>query len=257
LLALLGTKYPVYISDRGSPQRRYSKMSELIRKLLYRYARGIIAQTEMAAEMSNKIFRHPNLRVIGNPVELVSNHHSEREKIILSVGRLIATKHHDRLISIFARLHAPGWKLVIVGGDALKESNERRLRKIIEDNDLTDKVILAGELKNVKEFYLKSKIFAFTSSVEGFPNVIAEALSAGLPVVAYDCVAGPSEMIVNEKNGFLVPVFSDDLFVEKLQLLVNDNEVLKKLSGNANESVRKFSIDTIGQEFYSFLTDAH
>ena len=255
LLALLGTKYPVFISDRGSPQRQYSKLSELMRKLFYRYAKGIIAQTDVAAEMLKRIFPHPNIKVIGNPVEILPNHHKEKENIILSVGRLIATKHHDRLISIFSRLNAPGWKLVIVGGDALKERNETRLRKIIEENGLSDRVIIAGEVKNVREYYLKSRIFAFTSSVEGFPNVIAEALSAGLPVVSYDCVAGPSEMIIDGKNGYLVPVFKDDLFLAKLQILVKDNLVLKSLSGNATKLVRRFYINNIGKEFYSFILD--
>lgn len=53
---------------------------------------------------------------------------------------------------------------------------------------------------------------------------IGEAMRAGLPVVGYDCVAGPSEMIDNGKNGFLIPLFDDRLFVEKLQYLAEHKD---------------------------------
>ncbi len=108
-------------------------------------------------------------------------------------------------------------------------------------------------MTDVDSQYLKSKIFAFTSNSEGFPNVIGEALSAGLPVVSYDCVAGPSEMIVDGENGFLVPVFDDDLFQKRLQQLIDDEELRQKMARKAPESVEKFSIEKIGQQYLDFI----
>lgn len=179
---------------------------------------------------------------------------SGKENIILSVGRLINTKNHDRLINIFSKLNAPDWKLIIVGGDALGQNNLEILHKIVSDFDLDDRIILTGEQKNVDQYYGKGKIFAFTSSVEGFPNVIGEALSSGLPVVSYDCVAGPSEMICDGVNGFLVPVFNDKVFVEKLQILIDDERLLNQMSRNAQVSMNDFLIEQIGEEYYSFIT---
>jgi glycosyltransferase involved in cell wall biosynthesis len=66
-----------------------------------------------------------------------------------------------------------------------------------------DKVFLEGEQKEIDPWYHRAKLFAFTSSSEGYPNVVGEALSAGLPVVAYDCIAGPSDMIDDGKTGIL------------------------------------------------------
>jgi glycosyltransferase involved in cell wall biosynthesis len=114
-------------------------------------------------------------------------------------------------------------------------------------------VELAGKQYNVEAYYLKSKIFAFTSSSEGFPNVIGEAMSAGLPVIAFDCIAGPAELIQDSENGFLVPLFDYDLFREKLELLMDNEHLREKFGGAAARSINRFSVDSIGHKFYSFL----
>jgi GalNAc-alpha-(1->4)-GalNAc-alpha-(1->3)-diNAcBac-PP-undecaprenol alpha-1,4-N-acetyl-D-galactosaminyltransferase len=255
LIALYGFKYPIYISDRCHPDKKYGRFHSFLRNWLYRKATGIVAQTERAKEIYFKQFNHPNIEVIGNPIREIK-HVSDikKENWILSVGRLINTKHHDRLIRIFSKLKASEWKLVIVGGDALKQQNLKILQQLISDLNLTGKVLLEGERNNVDEYYHKSKIFAFTSSAEGFPNVIGEALSAGLPTVSYNCVAGPAEMIVDGRNGFLVPVFDDDLFLEKLQLLIDNKTLLIRMSDEAKNSVDRFSVTEIGEKYYSFIT---
>ena len=111
------------------------------------------------------------------------------------VGRLIKTKHQDNLIKIFASINKKDWKLVIVGYDHLKQMNMEPLKKLALDHGLADRVVFAGKQSDVEKYYLSSKIFAFTSSSEGFPNAIGEAMAAGLPVVAYNCVAGPAEKL--------------------------------------------------------------
>ncbi|NMC40766.1 MAG: glycosyltransferase family 4 protein [Bacteroidales bacterium] len=177
----------------------------------------------------------------------------KKENWILTVGRLIKTKHHDRLIRIFSRLNAPGWKFIIIGGDALKQNNLPLLYKLVKEFVLTGSVIFTGNLSDIDEYYYKSKIFAFTSSSEGFPNVVGEALSAGLPVVSYDCVAGPSEMITDGENGFLVPVFDDDLFRKRLQQLIDDEGLRQKMSAKAPASVERYAIEKIGKQYLDFI----
>ncbi len=254
LLALLKTPYPVFVSDRGSPTRKYKPSQELFRSLLYRRSSGIIVQTAKAHQIISERFPKSKVVAIGNPIRRIyKNDSPAKENIVLSVGRLISTKHHDKLIKLFSKLNAPGWKLVIVGGNALKENNFDKLRQLIRYLDLENKVELTGEQKTVEEYYLKSKIFAFTSSVEGFPNVVGEALSSGLPVIAYDCIAGPSEMITDGENGYLVPVFDDVMFQGKLQKLINDEALRDKMAKKAKESIKKFSVESIGKQFLKFI----
>lgn len=253
LLSLLNSEAAVFISDRGSPLRRYKWTTEIMKSMLYTRAKGIIVQTQKSAEVTSIRFPGLKIKVIGNPIRDIKNSIFQTENIILTVGRLIETKHHDRLIRLFSKINPDNWKLVIVGGNALKQKNSTKLSSLINALKVEDKVILALEQKNVEEYYLKSKIFAFTSSVEGFPNVIGEAMSAGLPVVAYDCVAGPSDMIEDGKNGYLIPLFDDAMFEEKIRYLMENENERMRMGAYARESIRKFSVEIIGEEFYRFL----
>lgn len=253
LLSLYGLKYPVYLSDRCSPDKKFSSFHTILRRWLYPGARGIVAQTEIAGKIYGYQKLNDQIRVIGNPVRIYSDKEISRENIVLSIGRLINTKHHDRLIRIFSRLNAPGWKMLIVGGDDIKQTNFEKLNKLVSDLKMESRISFTGVDTDIERYYKKSRIFAFASSSEGFPNVIAEALSEGLPVISYDCITGPSEMIVNGENGFLIPLFDDNEFQEKLQLLVDNEDMRSMMSEKALLSVKKYSIDIIGQKYLDFI----
>lgn len=253
LLAFYGLSYPVFISDRCSPAKEFSYFHRILRSYIYPSAKGIIAQTLQAKQIYKGQFRHDNVTVIGNPIPQIRFSDIQKENIVLTVGRLIRSKNHDKLIEVFCKINKPDWKLVIVGGDALKQDNLTRLRKLIYDLHAESKIFITGYVNNSEELMQKSKVFAFTSTSEGFPNVIGEAMAAGLPVVAFDCVTGPSEMIINENNGYLVPVNDYDTFCEKLDQLMSD-ESLRILFGlRARISIKEFSAEKIGGKFYDFI----
>lgn len=254
LLALYGLKFPIYISDRCQPDKNLGKIHMILREWLYPRAKGIIAQTEKAKDIYHGYFPKSNIKVIGNPIrEIKSINIIEKENIILTVGRLIKSKNHDKLIEIFARINNSNWKLIILGGDAQKQKNMSRLKELVRTLEVENNVILAGNISNVEPYYLKSKIFAFTSSSEGFPNVIGEAQSAGLPTIAFDCIAGPSDMIEDGKNGYLIPLFEYSTYENKLKELMKNEELRRNFGENAKRSVRKFSIDAVGKRFYEFI----
>jgi GalNAc-alpha-(1->4)-GalNAc-alpha-(1->3)-diNAcBac-PP-undecaprenol alpha-1,4-N-acetyl-D-galactosaminyltransferase len=100
---------------------------------------------------------------------------------------------------------------------------------------------------------LSSKIFAFSSASEGFPNVVGEAMSAELPVVSFDCIAGPSDLISDGKNGFLIPMLNQQLFAEKLQLLIDDSSLRDEMGKKSKELIQKFELNYICAEFENFL----
>lgn len=256
LLSTIGLKYPIYVSDRCKPTKSFGKLHDFLRKHLYPKASGVVAQTEKAKECYGTQFNQRDVSVVGNPINQISiPDDNQRENIVISVGRLIDTKNYDQLIEIFSKINNPDWKLVIVGGDALKQTNSIKLQQQIDALGMADRIQLAGTQKDVAAYLLKSKIFAFTSSSEGFPNVIGEAMSAGLPVVAYDCIAGPSDMIVDGENGFLIPLFDKEMFAEKLKNLMENDEKISSMGANARKSMERYSTDKVCEAYYRVLTE--
>lgn len=255
LLALLGLPYPVYVSDRCQPGKRMSLMHFLLRRMLYPGAKGMIAQTRTARDIYFKELRHRNIRVIANPVRLPESINGvPKEQWVVSVGRLIPSKNHDRLIDLFAGLGQSGWRLVIVGGDAQKMQLSSRLRAQIEGLNASGSIELAGDQTDVASYYRRAKIFAFTSESEGFPNVLAEALSFGLPAVAFDCVAGPADLLIDGENGFLVPLGNYTLFAQRLQQLMSDEELRRRMGQKARAGIVRYSLDNIGRTYYDFIS---
>ena len=254
LIALLKLAYPIYISDRCSPEKKFGFFHRFLRRWLYPKAKGVIAQTEMAKRLYASQYINSNVCVIGNPIKQVHNNRDLiRENIVLTVGRLIESKHHDRLIEIFAKISRHDWKLVIVGDNAIKQKNMARLKTLIQNLNMDGKINLAGNQQDVDSYYLRSKIFASTSTSEGFPNAIGEALSAGLPVIAFDCVAGPSVLIQHEINGLLIPLFNYEAFKVGLENLMMDDLKRIKMASNASSSVSRFTSDNISGDYLNFI----
>ena len=250
LLATFRMKVPVYIADRSTPLKNLGKIQNMLRHYLYPKAKGLIVQTKKARDLYKERFKNIDIKVIGNPISKTEvKKPILRENIILTVGRLIETKHIDRLITIFSRLEAPNWKLVIVGANAKQQNTKEKLQELVRDLNVENQVVFAGNQQDVTSYYLKSKIFAFTSSSEGFPNVLGEAMSAGLPVVAYDCMAGPSEIITNEDDGFLIPLFDDSLFQRKLEFLVKNEKTRNLMGLKAIENIKKYDSIEISSQF--------
>lgn len=105
------------------------------------------------------------------------------------------------------------------------------------------------------EYLANAEIFAFTSTSEGFPNALAEAMSAGLAVVAYDCMAGPSDLIDDGVNGYLVPENDEELFKKRLISLIENSELRKHFGQEAKNKIRRFYQKPIAKKFFDFITN--
>lgn len=255
LLAVCGLKLKRIISNRNNPYRDYGFVDRKLAQWLYPKADVLIAQTKIAKEVYEKRYKLKKCVVIGNPIDQLDVNYDDtkRKNIIVCVARLMKSKNHDRLIKIFSQTHNDGWKLVIVGGAFGKEDLSIRLKALAKELGVEDKVVFAGASNDVNSYLLKSKIFAFTSDHEGFPNSIGEAMAAGLPVVSYDCVAGPSDMIDDGKNGYLVPLFDDEMFVEKLNHLMSHEEEKQRMGKEAKEKIKQFEATSICEKFFDVI----
>jgi glycosyltransferase involved in cell wall biosynthesis len=241
----------VFVSDRSNPKKQLPNSIVLLRRITYKYATGVIAQTSLAKEMIEKETGNKNVKVIPNPLkELQQYPEKEKEKIILNVGRMVPEKGQKYILEAFSRIPSNDWKLVILGNGPLRMELEEEAKRL----NITHQLIMPGAVKNVDEWLAKSSIFAFPSVSEGFPNALVEAMSAGLPCVSFDCDAGPRDIIQNEVNGYLVPLKNINLFAQKLNTLMQKEELRIELGQEAIKIKEELEPSMITDKFITFCS---
>ncbi len=250
-LAALGKGVKIFLSDRASPLYSCGAIIDRLNPIVYRFADGIIAQTQMAKQRLQAKTKHKNIVVIGNPVRPFTPTIQHRQHIILNVGRFSDQKNQWLLAEHYAALpDKKDWVVKLVG-DGLKE---QITRSRVADLNLQDKILFEGAQKNTAPYYSSASIFAFTSLSEGFPNVLAEAMAAGLACISYDCVAGPADLIDDGVNGFLIPVGNHQLYVSRLQQMIDDDALRQQFGIKAKEKMKDYELNIIAQRFFDFLT---
>lgn len=230
----------VFISDRSSPLLKINFINRILKKISYPFATGILAQTELAKKKLDNL--NNNVFVIPNPIRYINDSYDKQEdKIIISVGRLVKSKNFKELIRIFKNINKLDWQLLILGDGP--QYNE--LLDFIHVNNLEENVFLKGNIDDVDLYFAKSSIFAFTSLSEGFPNALNEAMSFPLATIAYNCIAGPSDLIVDNINGYLVEEGDIESYTDKLYDLMTDRELRQRFCNEGIKNRKKFSQDII------------
>ena len=158
---------------------------------------------------------------------------------VLAVGSLRnEIKQFDKLIEAFSKssLIDKGFLLYILGDGEDRELLENQIVSL----GLDENIKLLGYKKNIQTYMRKSRYLIVCSKVEGFPNVILEALNLNTPVVSFDCKSGPNEMIVNNENGLLVK--NQDFGALKLAMekLIDDDVLYAKCKSQTDITLDKF-----------------
>lgn len=254
VLALFGTSYPVYVSDRASPYYRWRQSIKWFMKAVYLVfpPKGAIAQTTLAAAFQKKYFsKKTKVKVIPNAIRSVIQYPGiYREKIILAVGRLHdRLKGFDQLIEAFALVDRPEWKLTFAGSTKGAEY----LEELVLKHKLEDRVVFLGEVKNIDLHYAKAGIFVIPSRSEGFPNALCEAMSAGAPCISFDFVAGPRDIITSGVDGIIVKEGNVIEMASAIENLIDNPELRKQVGENAANTSKRFECEIIGQKIADFI----
>jgi len=251
LIATLGLNVPIYISDRSSPHKTLSRFNLWLSRVLYKKARGIVAQTSKAAELLSLRLHgaHDNIRVIPNPLREIHLADYKKKNQIVALGRLVREKRYDRLLEAISLLKDRSWKLIIVGDGYMRTEVEEWIREF----GVEDRVILAGQQKEVDKYLGESKIYALSSDIEGFPNALCEAMAHGLACISFDCVAGPGDIIEHGKNGLLIEDGYIELFARELDRLIESEEERKKLGMEAKKIRSRLQGENIFEQYLQFL----
>lgn len=236
LLAMAGTGVPVVACERTDPRRApLPRHWAWLRRALYPRAAAVVVQTEALAPWARAFCRSvhviPNF-VVG-PARAAGSLAPEGPKRLLAVGRLVHAKGFDLLVEAFALVapSRPDWSLVILG-----EGPERgRLEALARARGLEARISLPGHAANPFEALLQGQAFALSSRYEGFPNALLEAMSCGLPVVAFDCPCGPAEAIRHGHDGLLVPAGDVRALGDALARLMDSPEERLRLGRDARE----------------------
>lgn len=180
----------------------------------------------------------PDVAQIYNPCPYEPFSSPLDSKEFIATGRLTGQKDFASLVRIWKSVDArhPDWTLRIYGDGPLRKDLEKQIFNL----GLSGKVILEKPVKNIVEKMRVSAGLLMTSIYEGFGMVLAEAASQGLPLVATDCKCGPSEIVYDGHNGFLVQIGDERRFADSVCRLIEDPVLRKKMGAASLEVAEKF-----------------
>lgn len=226
------------------------------KRLLKDFAEGyenidvfLLLTDELRQEVSEVMIKNQKTEILTMPnflksVDSAKKFKEKRERQVVAVGRLHEVKGFARMIRIWSNVCREDDVVLKIVGDG---EQREPLEKIIADCKLEDKVVLVGALRHddVLLEMSKSLMYLMTSYTEGFPFVLIEAMSEGLPVISYDVRVGPRAIIQDGINGYLVREDEEIDFVNRVQELLNDEKRRVQMSQKAIERANEFTEDII------------
>ena len=228
------------------------KWMRLSKKILYRRLAGIVCLTnkdkEDYAGLSSRVNVIPN----ASPFQRGLPRCDLERKRILSIGRLEFEKGFDMLLESWeiASSCLEDWELHIVGAG----SQKNMLLNIIGSKNL-QRVFIGDPTPNVSELYRNASIYVMSSRHEGLPMVLIEAQSFGMPIVSFDCPNGPSEIIENNIDGYLVKCFDIQGLSDAIVALAQSLELRFEFSNNAINSSLRYDEDVVYNKWVHVLNE--
>ena len=235
VVTTMGTRTKPVVSVVGEAKEEYpTRGMRLLANLLFSRAAGIILQTERSRsffckKVGEKAVILPNSL---NPDFIRPRYAGEREKRIVSVGRMDANKNHVMQLRAFAALQEsyPDYELVIYGDGELRSSIEELAQKL----GIADRVSLPGVVPDVARRIERAALFLLTSYSEGVSNALIEALALGLPVIATDAPSGGTEeLIENEINGLIIPAGDQSALERAMDRILGNPAYAQKIGTEA------------------------
>ena len=256
LLTLKKYRAVVRVANNRSINNQVKLGKKILVYLAYNYiAEKVIALSKGVKEdlIQNFKIESTKIDVIYNPIDILNIHSKMNEpvegidfknsKTIIAVGRLVEQKDYSTLLNAFKLVAdiKKNVKLIILGKGPL-------FQKLIDETknlNLNDKVEFLGFIENPYKYISKSDLFVLSSIHEGFGHVIAEALTCGTPVISTDCKSGPSEIILDNEFGVLVPVRDINSLAVAIVRLLEDEEKRAKLAVKGKERALDFDAKKI------------
>jgi glycosyltransferase involved in cell wall biosynthesis len=184
-----------------------------------------------------------NVSVIYNPLSFYPETSSNvQNKVVVAAGRHSYEKGFDLLVDAWEFVHEahPDWHLKIYGA-----GNADGLKQKIDELNLGGSCQVLPPAEDISNKFIESSIFVLSSRIEGFGLVLIEAMSCGLPPISFDCPFGPREIIKDGEDGFLVDNGNIKALADKINFLIENEAIRKKIGQKARINVERFKIETI------------
>ena len=255
ILAAKGTGAKTVTWEHGNFFNNWgSRLFPYMRRFAARHSDAVVVLTKRDQEnYRTHISRCAPLFVIPNPVQSREGCYDTGSRVILSVGHLLENKGYHRAIEVAADVlpRYPDWQWVICG-----EGPERpRLEAMIREKGLEKQMVLPGLIRDMDGMYRKAAMLVMTSELEGLPMVLLEGKANRLPLVAFDIMTGPSDIIDHEVNGFLVEPFDLKAMAERIRSLVEDAGLRSRMAERTAVGMEKFSEETILNNWEKLLEE--
>ena len=185
------------------------------------------------------------------PFEIQTSVPRPTNTVVIAAGRLVPMKGFDRLIDAFAEATCdhPEWSLHICGQGPAGDD----LQRLGDERGLGERLKLLGHVKDLDVHLRDAALLAMASRSEGFAMVLIEAMSQGLPTLAYDCPRGPGEVIQNAHNGLLIPDGDHPAYVAALRSLIEDTGLRQRLGAAGLERAADYGIDHIAEQWETLI----
>lgn len=245
-LATLGLPNQVIMSERSAPMCNPDQAyKRKLRTLSYFFADVCVFQTKGAKEYFPKFIQKSGV-IIPNPLmkSMPEVREDEREKCIVIIGRIELSKNMPMFIDgmeLFHREH-PEYIAKVFGVGAYKA----QMQEMVQQKDLQNVILFEDFSKNIYEELNKAYLYVSTSNYEGLCNSMLEALAMGVPSVVTDCPSGGArDMVTPYENGLLIPVGDSRALYEGMKEIVENPELWKKMSRNAQSIREKLEMSKI------------
>jgi N-acetylgalactosamine-N,N'-diacetylbacillosaminyl-diphospho-undecaprenol 4-alpha-N-acetylgalactosaminyltransferase len=253
----------------------YRMFSKFMVMFSYKRADLVLANSyAMQTDLVENFKIKTPVKVIYNPIDLgfIRSHigeepafyFDEKTFYFINVGGFRKEKNHLLLLQAFFIMKHLPCKLLIVGGGIMEED----LKQKVSDFGMNDKVIFCGWDNNPFKYVSRSNCFVLSSDVEGFPNVLIEALACGRAVISTDCSSGPRELLAPATDlhhrainnyeigeyGILTPVNDVIALAAAMKKMYEDAALVKQFEEKARSRAEQFDVDEIKQYFHVAFT---
>ena len=236
LLANCLTSNKIIVSEHITIQTTRQPHRLITRHILYRLASKIVFISESDYNYAKWIKRKT---YIYNPLCLPITQTSHKEKNIVAVGpqKRWNSKGFDMLIMVWSKIAPlnPDWKLQFVGAN-----NDNYISDLAKSYGLKKRIDFLGWTDEIDKTLQTKSIYVLSSRREGFPCSLIEAMSQGCACLAFNCKTGPNEIIKDGKSGLLAQNGDIDDLANKLEMLINDEQLRLRLSAGAIEEAKRF-----------------